>query len=147
MTAITRFIPFRSPARFETSASLDDLLRNFGLGPLWNQPEFAADMRVDITEGEDAFHLRADIPGLDKDDIDVSVEGNHVAISAETKREKERKGEKELVVERSWEKAYRAFTLPAEIDGSRTEARYDKGVLSLTLPKKANGSARKISVS
>jgi Molecular chaperone (small heat shock protein) len=106
MTAITRFIPFRSPARFETSASLDDLLRNCGLGPLWKRPEFAADMRVDIIEGEDVFYLQADIPGLGKDDIDVSMEGNHVAISA--------------------------------------EASYDKGVLSLTLPKKANGSARKV---
>jgi len=147
MTALTRFTPFRSPARFDTPASFDDLFRNFGLGPSWNQPEFVADMRVDITENDDAFHVDAEIPGVDKDDIEVSVEGNRVSIIAETKREKEKTNDKELIVERSLGKAYRAFALPAEIDGNRTEARYDKGVLSLTLPKQANGKARRIAVS
>jgi HSP20 family protein len=147
MTALIRFNPFRSPARFDTPASFDDLFRNFGPGPSWSQPEFAPDMRVDVTEDDDAFHVDAEIPGVDKDDIEVSVEGNRVSITAETKREKEKKDEKELIVERSWGKAYRAFALPADIDGNRTEARYDKGVLSLTLPKKANGNARRIAVS
>ena len=147
MTALTRFNPFRTPARFETPAMFDDLFRNLGLSPAWNQPEFASDMRVDITEDDDAYHIAAEIPGVAKDDIDVSVEGNRVAISAETKRETEKKDEKELVVERSWGRAYRAFALPGDIDGNRTEARYDKGVLTLTLPKKANGNARRITVS
>ena len=147
MTALTRFNPFRTPARFDTPAMFDDLFRNLGLSPAWNQPEFAADMRVDITEDEDAYRIAAEIPGVEKDDIDVSVEGNRVAISAETKREKEKKDEKELIVERAWGRAYRAFALPGDIDGNRTEARYDKGVLTLTLPKKANGNARRITVS
>lgn len=147
MTALTRFNPFRSPARFETPAAFDDLFRNLGLGPLWSQPEFASDMRVDISEDDDAYYIDAEIPGVNKDDIDVSVEGNRVAINAESKRENEKKNGKELIVERSWGKAYRAFALPADIDGNRTEARYDKGVLALKLPKKANGSARKITVS
>jgi HSP20 family protein len=147
MTAITRFNPFRTPARFETPAIFDDLFRNLGLSPAWNQPEFASDMRVDITEDDDAYHIATEIPGVAKDDIDVSVEGNRVAISAETKREKEKKDEKELIVERAWGRAYRAFALPGDIDGNRTEARYDKGVLTLMLPKKANGNARRITVS
>ena len=147
MTAVTRFNPFRTPARIETPAVFDDLFRRFGLGLVWNQPELVPDMRVDISEDEKAFHVNAEIPGVDKDDIDVSVEGNRVSITAETKREKEKKDEKELIVERSWGKAYRAFALPTDIDGDRTEARYDKGVLSLTLPKQANGSARRIAVS
>jgi HSP20 family protein len=147
MTSITRFNPFRNPARFDTPAAFDDLFRNFALGPVWNPPEFASDMRVDITEDDNAWHIDAEIPGVDKDDIEVSVEGNRVAINAETKRETEKKNEKELIVERSWGRAYRAFALPGDIDGNRTEARYDKGVLTLTLPKKANGSARRIAVS
>ena len=104
-------------------------------------------MRVDIREDDDAYYIDAEIPGVDKDDIDVSVEGNRVAINAETKRENEKKNGRELVVERSWGKVYRAFALPADIDGNRTEARYDKGVLALKLPKHANGSARRIAVS
>jgi HSP20 family protein len=147
MTAITRFNPFRTPARFDTPAMFDDLFRNFGLGPVWNQPEFAFDMRVDITEDDDAYYIDAEIPGVDKDDIEVSVDGNRVAINAEAKREKEKKNEKELIVERSWGRAYRAFALPSDIGGNRTEARYDKGVLTLTLPKRANGNARRITVS
>jgi HSP20 family protein len=147
MTAMTRFNPSRSPARLETPAMFDDLLRNFGLSPIWNPPEFASDMRVDISEDDKAFHVNAEIPGVDKKDIDVSVEGNRVSITAEAKREHEKKDKKELIVERSWGKAYRAFALPSDIDGGRTEARYDKGVLSLTLPKKANGNARRIAVS
>ncbi len=147
MTTLARFNPFRAPTRFETTATFDDLFRNLGLGQWANQPEFMSDMRVDITEDDDSYYIDAEIPGVDKDDIDVSVEGNRVAINAETKREKQKKDEKELVVERSWGKAYRAFALPSDIDGGRTEARYDKGVLTLTLPKKANGNARRITVS
>lgn len=71
----------------------------------------------------------------------------HRGIHHETKCEKQKKDEKELMVERSWGRAHRAFALPGEIDGNRTEARYDNGVLTLTLPKKANGNARRIAVS
>lgn len=147
MTAPARFNPFRNPARFDAPATFDDLFRNFGLGQVWNPPGFVYDMRVDVTEDDDAYHINAEIPGVHKDDIEVSVEGNRVAINAETKREKEKKNEKELIVERSWGRAYRAFALPSDIDGNRTEARYDKGVLTLTLPKQVNGSARRITVS
>ena len=147
MAAITRFNPFRSPARFETSGAFDDFFRNLGFGSSWSQPEFMSDMRVDITEDDDAYYIDAESPGVNKDDIDVSVEGNRVAINAEAKREKQKKDEKELMVERSWGRAYRAFALPGDIDGNRTEARYDKGVLTLMLPKKANGNARRIAVS
>jgi HSP20 family protein len=147
MTALTRFNPLRTPARFDTPAAFDDLFRSFGLGQAWNQPEFVPDMRVDVTEDDGAFHINAEIPGVNKEDIEVSVEGNRVAINAEAKREKEKKNETDLIVERSWGRAYRVFTLPSDIDGNRTEARYDKGVLTLTLPKKANGNARRIAVS
>lgn len=147
MTALARFNLLRNPARFDAPATFDDLFRNFGLSPSWSPPEFASDMRVDIIEDDDAFHVNAEIPGVDKDDIDVSVEGNRISIMAEAKREKEKKDGKELIVERSWGRAYRAFALPSDIDGNRTEARYDKGVLTLTLPKKANGNARRITVS
>ena len=147
MTTLTRFHPFRNPVRFDTPATFDDLFRHFGLGPTWNQPEFVSDMRVDITEDDDAYHINAEIPGVDKDDIEVSVDGNRVAINAEAKREKEKKNEKEFIVERSWGRVYRAFALPGDIDGNRMEARYDKGVLTLTLPKQTNGNARRITVS
>ena len=148
MTALTRFSRFKNPGHVEAPALFDDLLRNFALAPLWREAGIAAPgMPIDISEDEKAYRIKAEIPGVDKDDIEVSVEGNQVSISAEAKKEIEKKDERELVVERAYGKAYRAFSLPSEVDGNRTEARYDKGVLSLTLPKKENGSARRIAVS
>lgn len=148
MTALTRFNPFRSLARVDNPAAFDDLFRNFALSPFWREAAIPApDMPIDITEDDKAYRIEAEIPGVDKDDIEVSVEGNQVSISAEARKEVEKKDEKEIVVERSYGRAYRVFSLPGDVDGNRTEARYDKGVLSLTLPKKGNGSARRITVS
>lgn len=147
MTAMTRFNPFRGAARFETPVLFDDLFRNFALSPGWRETSFAPDVRVDVTEDDHAFHVKAEIPGVDKSDIGVSVEGNEVAITAEFKREDKKKDEREVLVERSYGRAYRAFSLPGEVDATRTEAHYDKGVLALTFPKKTNGGARRIAVS
>lgn len=148
MTALTRFNPFRNPARVDTPALFDDLLRNISIAPLWREAGIPAlDMPVDITEDDNAYRVKAEIPGVDKNDIEVSVEGNQVSISAEAKKETRKQDEREIIVERAYGKAYRAFSLPGDVDGNRTEARYDKGVLMLTLPKKENGSARRIAVS
>ncbi len=148
MSALTRFNRLKNPARSDTPALFDDLLRNFALSPLWRDTGVPApDMPIDITEDEKAYRITAEIPGVDKDDIEVSVEGNQVSISAEAKREVEKGDAREVVLERAYGRAYRAFALPGEVDGTRTEARYDKGVLTLTLPKKENGSARRIAVS
>lgn len=148
MAALTRFNPFRNLARIDNPSAFDDVLRNFALSPLWRESADAGpDMPIDITEDDNAYRIKAEIPGVDKNDIEVSVAGNQVAISAEAKREVEKKDAKQIVVERAYGRAYRAFTLPSDVDDKRTEARYDKGVLSLTLPKKGNGGARKIAVS
>jgi len=79
----------------------------------------------------------------------VSKTASHqVAISAEVKREtKNKDSETELYSERYFGKVYRAFSLPADLESAKADARYDNGVLMLTLPKKANGSSRKITVS
>lgn len=146
MSAITRFNPFRSAARFYPPALFDDFFANATLPAFWRDPTLAIDMRVDITEGADAFQIKAEIPGVNKDDIEVSVHGSQVSISAEVKRHSEKRDEKELVSERSWGRAYRAFVLPGDVDDARTEARYDNGVLTLTLPKKQAGNAHRIAV-
>lgn len=147
MTTMTRFNPFRTSARFETPALFDELFRNFALTPGWRESNFAPDVRVNVTEDDKAFHVEAEIPGVDKDDISVSVAGNEVAITAEVKQEDKKTDAREVLVERSYGRAYRAFSLPGEVDAARTEAHYDRGVLTLTLPRKANGGARRIAVS
>jgi len=83
-----------------------------------------------------------------KDDIKVDIEGNLVSVSAEVKQEKEEKmGGKVVYSERAYGMASRSFTLPLEVDAQGAKAEYKDGLLSLVLPKKANGSARRVSIS
>ena len=105
-------------------------------------------MRIDVNENDGAYTVKADIPGVKKEDIHVRVEGNIVQIDAETKSEKEEKGDGDKVLrsERYYGSLSRAFSLAGEIDDTKVEAKYADGVLSLTLPKKAASAARKITV-
>ena len=102
---------------------------------------------MDVTENDKAYVVHADIPGVKKDDIHVTIDGSQVAISAESKYQREQKeGDKVLRSERSYGKAYRAFTLAQDVDEAGAEAKYVDGVLELTLPKKAASSAKRLSV-
>lgn len=140
MANITRYNPF------------EDLFNDFGKG-FWVKPlAFPAgtevSIKVDVKEDDKAYTVRADIPGVKKEDIQVDVEGNMISLRAETKLEKEeKKGEKVIYSERSYGMASRSFTLPAEVDSKGAKAEYKDGVLSLTLPKKGNGGGKRIAVS
>ena len=141
MANLTRYNPF--------DESFDDLLKGFFVRPVSYdekvQPQVS--IRMDVTESEQAYLVHADIPGVKKEDIHVTIDGNQVAISAETKSQREQKdGEKVLRSERSYGKAYRAFTLAQDVDEASAEAKYMDGVLELTLPKKAATSAKRLSV-
>lgn len=105
-------------------------------------------MRIDVTENPAAYKVKADIPGVKKEDINVTVEGNVVRIEAETKSEKEERGngDKVLRSERHYGSISRTFSLAQDVDATRVEAKYADGVLSLELPKKAAADTRKISV-
>jgi HSP20 family protein len=134
------FDPFDDP--------LEDIFRGFFLQPMAMGSGAAgpqAQFRTDITEHENEYQVRADIPGVRKEDINVTIDGDQVAISAETKREKDVKddGGRVLRSERHYGKLYRAFALGEEVDEARAQARYNDGVLELTLPKKAADTARK----
>jgi len=147
MTTLARWNPFRSVARLDPTAGFDEFFRGLAARPLWRELEAAPDMRIDVSEDDGAFHVKADIPGVSKDDIEVSVEGSQVAIGAEVKRETQKKeNRKDLCTERYCGQVFRSFTLPAEVDSAKAEAHYENGVLTLDLPKKANGSSRRIAV-
>jgi HSP20 family protein len=108
----------------------------------------ALKMRVDVTEGDKAYSVKADIPGVKKEDINVRIDGNVVQIDAECKREKEEKGDGDKVLrsERYYGTVSRTFSLADDIDENKVEAKYADGVLTLTLPKKAVAASRKIAV-
>jgi len=140
MANITRFAPF--------DEAFDDLLRGFFVRPVSFEGSAApARFHVDVTENENAYTIHAEIPGVKKDDISVTIDGEQVAISAEVKQEKEAKnGERVLRSERYYGKMQRAFSLGQPVDESGASAKYADGVLELTLPKKAAVSAKRVSI-
>ena len=109
--------------------------------------EAAPRIKVDVSEQEGSFAVKAEIPGVRKEDIDVRVEGNQVTISAEVKTEKEeKKGGRFLRKECQQGFASRSFTLGCALDESQADAKFENGILSLTLPKKAPASNRRLQV-
>ena len=105
------------------------------------------DVRIDVRETAGAYTVSAEMPGVTRDDIQVQIDGNRVAISAEVRRESEaREGERVLRSERGYGTMSRSFALASELDDAAATARYENGVLVLTLPKKAVAGARKLTI-
>ncbi len=122
-----------------------DFFRNM-LRPTRLDLEAEPDIRLDMKETEKAYMIHAEIPGVKKEDIEVSIDGNLVTLRAEVRRVKEEKGETTLRSERYFGAMVRSFTLASEVDEKTATARYTDGVLELMLPKKAGGTTRKLTV-
>jgi HSP20 family protein len=104
------------------------------------------DIKIDLSEDDAAYHVKAEVPGVKKEGIRVTVARDRVSISAEIKQEEQKKsGERVILSERSASQS-RVFTLPQDIDSSRADAKYEDGVLNLTLPKKAGHTATDVKV-
>ena len=139
MASLTRYTPF--------DGAFDGLFRSILAHPAAFDAEPALKVRMDVTEDEAAYTVHAEIPGVKKDDINVTIDGNQVAITAEVKQNHEDKqGGKVLRSERYYGKVHRAFSLAQEVDEGSAQAKYNEGVLELRLPKKTVASARKLSV-
>jgi HSP20 family protein len=112
--------------------------------------EAPGEIRIDVTENDKGYEVRAEVPGAKKEDIRVSIDGNFVSISAEVKREKEEekkaKGERTLVKELYVGSASRGFSLAYEVDEKAAIAKYEDGVLKLSLPKKLEASSRTLNI-
>ena len=120
----------------------------FFIKPLHGDPvPGASQIRIDVSENDQAFTVRAEIPGVNKQDIHVSVEGSIVTLSAEIlQHDAEREGEKLLRSERYYGSVSRSFQLPAEVDEAQSKARYENGILLLDLPKKVSNSPQRLTV-
>lgn len=146
-TNLTRFDPVSELSRFDPFNGLENFFRDFKLKP-WGDIEAEARIRMDVSETEKTYIVKAEIPGVKKEDIKVNVERNQVSIDAESTKEVEEKEGKRIVrSERYFGHQYRSFTLPHEIDDEKVEAKYHDGVLELTLPKKGNSNGKQITVS
>lgn len=126
---------------------VDELFSGFFKPVRGHEALQAPQIRVDVNEKEDAFVVKADIPGIRKEDIDVSVNGNSLTISAEVKKETdEKKDGKVLRSERYYGVATRSMSFGNDVDATAAKAKYENGVLELTLPKKASQQTKRLAV-
>ena len=124
-----------------------ELFRRLGR-PLQLSTDGPGDIRIDVTENDKDYQVRAEIPGAKKEDIRVSVDGNYVSISAEVKKEKEEKKDgRVLRSERQYGFASRSFALATDVDDTKADAKFNNGVLELKLPKRAGGGHKRLTVS
>ncbi len=148
MSNITRFNPTNELARFDPLFNMDDVLNRFMMRSFRDGMEIEPQIKMDVKESDGKYLVKAEIPGVTKNDIKVTVDGNRVSISAEVKQEKEEKeGTRVIRCERSYGMTSRSFTLADEVDQSKVEAKYNNGVLELTLPKKPGSTRKEISIS
>lgn len=146
MANIMRTDPFRELARFDPFRDVEGFAWP-RLRRLFQDGAEEPTIKLDVTEDERAYHVKAELPGVKKEDIAVEVEGNQVSLAAEVRREKEeKKGETIVHSERFYGRQYRAFTLPRPIDRNTVEAKFADGVLDLTLPKNGAAAAQRIAV-
>lgn len=141
MANVSRYEPFGDV--------FDDLLKGFFVRPMAyeGQPAAAGRIKIDVSEKDGAYVVHADIPGVKKEDIQVSIDGDQVSISAEARAEKEVKdSERVLHRERYYGKVARVFSLGADIDQAGASAKFVDGVLELTLPKKAEAAGRQLTI-
>ena len=150
--SLMRLDPFRDIARFDPFRDMDELFRDFS-PPVWRQ-EQTPRMRMDVTETEKEYTVKAEIPGVQKEDIKVAINGNQVSLTAEIKEEKSADGGGAggtgsggtLRNERYYGQVHRSFTLPQEVDDDQAGARYENGVLTLTLPKKVGTGGKQLTI-
>jgi HSP20 family protein len=146
MTVLTRFQPFR-----EFSTLQDRINRVFResyapAGPDESLTTSSFAPAVDVYEDEHNVTLKIEVPGIDEKDIDVRLENNTLTVHGERKIEKEEKEENYRRVERQYGSFTRTFNLPTTVDSEKVSATYDKGVLKIALPKKAEAKPKQIKI-
>lgn len=142
MANLTRYDPFNLDNVF------DDFFKGFVVRPVRGEgvPK-VSDIKIDVSENDKGYTVKADIPGVKKEDIHVAIDGNMVSISAEVQKESEQKeGDKVIHSERYYGRVSRSFSLGSELDENTSQAKYADGVLELTLAKKAAPAARKLTI-
>lgn len=143
--SLQRYEPAGSLSRFEPMLGLGnmfDLLDFMRPGRLFGE----AQLRIDVHETDQAYLVKAEMPGIKKEDIKVAIDGDEVTISGERSGEEERTEGSVVCRERYQGRQYRSFTLAQPVDQDQASASCHDGVLELTLPKKAGGSARQLTI-
>jgi HSP20 family protein len=140
MANLTRYDPF--------GEIVDDFLKGFFVKPVaYEASEPVRRMPVELSEHDGEYKLVADLPGVKKEDIKVQIDGDEVSISAEVRNERiAKESGRVLHSERYFGKIARAFRLAEEVDDTRAAAKFNDGVLELTLPKKTPAASKQITI-
>jgi HSP20 family protein len=127
--------------------AFDNLFRGILMRPVRADSGSELQIRIDVKENEKAYTVHAEIPGVNKEDIQVAIDGNQVSISAEVKNEKVvNDGEKVLRSERFYGKVSRSFSLAQDVDDATSEAKYNNGILELVLHKKVPVKSKRLTI-
>jgi HSP20 family protein len=151
MNTLTRFNPLTELTRFDPFMEADDLfdrLARTALRPAWREWETEPFIRMDVADAGSAYVLKAEIPGVKKDDIHVGIEGKMVTISTEFKHEFETGPDSRMLrSERCYGKTTRSLMLDQDVIEDKAKAKYVDGVLELTLPKKYVATHKEVTIS
>jgi HSP20 family protein len=144
--AITRWRPFRDLVSIqdEMNRLFDDFFGRPVTRPEWEE---AWSPSVDVSETKDNVIINAEIPGMNKEDVKVSVQDNVLTLSGERKQEKEEKNANYHRIERSYGSFSRSFTLPTSVQADKVKATYKDGILKITLPKTEEVKPKEILIS
>lgn len=142
MANIARFDPFGLTRLDPFESMMRDFMPTTFRSRTTGEPTIA----LEVQEMDNAYLVTAELPGVKKEDIDISITGNQVTLNAECKQEKVAAEAKEWCSERWYGKVSRTIQLPLEIEEKDADARYADGLLHLTLPKKASSMAKKLEI-
>lgn len=128
--------------------SMSDFMEEFWRSPFGGFPmlERAEYPAVDVSESENEVLVKAELPGMEAKDVDVSLENNQLIIKGEKKFEAEEKKENYHRIERSYGSFFRSVPMPVKVKAEGIKAKFDKGVLHVTLPKDEASKSRKIEI-
>jgi HSP20 family protein len=147
MTLLTRWEPFREFSPIEDRMNrMNRFFRESYNGPEEALTTTSFAPPVDIYEDEHTITLKLEVPGIDEKDIDVRIENNTLTVHGERKIEKEEKEENFRRIERQYGSFTRSFTLPSSVDTGQVNAHYDKGLLKISLAKKAEAKPKQIKI-
>ena len=145
------FKEFHMSSLISRSSLFDDFFKDFASGffikPLQGETlPTPGQIRMDVKESAEAYTIDAEVPGIAKEAIHVTIDGSTVTLKAEVKKEESHSGESFLRSERYYGAVSRSLTLPVSINSQQAKAHYDKGVLTLTLPKSSPSTSRELTI-
>lgn len=141
---LTRWDPFREMMAIRNT--MDRMFDNALTGSSSSYQPMTWDLALDVSENEDEFIVKASLPGVDPEDLEITFTNNTLTIKGETRDEKEEEGERYHLRERRYGTFSRSITLPAGIDGDKIDARFENGILKLHLPKVEEVKPKRINI-